>query len=230
MVCILSILLHLHLWLCNCRLYSFPTEDYGSKWVISAFRQIQVETGAKLIVQNEDLPACAQEGDELLEIRGRAQSVMQAVQACCALMRINMARSQAKAASAAMGATSIPETSGPIHPGIGMGMPQHMGFHGMHGMGVMGMMGGPPRPAFPMGMSHYGNPALVAASQAAVHGGGMVLLNGSPPGGHMAMRLGMSPAQAGAVMSTGGQNMNQMRSGWPGEGEQKGRVLGWSIT
>lgn len=181
----------------------------------TVIKQIQVETGAKLIVQNEDLPACAQEGDELLEIRGRAQSVMQAVQACCALMRINMARSQAKAASAAMGATSIPETSGPIHPGIGMGMPQHMGFHGMHGMGVMGMMGGPPRPAFPMGMSHYGNPALVAASQAAAHGGGMVLLNGSPPGGHMAMRLGMSPAQAGAVMSTGGQNMNQMRSGWP---------------
>lgn len=181
----------------------------------TVIKQIQVETGAKLIVQNEDLPACAQEGDELLEIRGRAQSVMQAVQACCALMRINMARSQAKAASAAMGAASMPETSGPVHHGIGMGMPQHMGFHGMPGMGGMGMMGGPPRPAIPMGMSHYGNPALVAASQAAAHGGGLVLMNGSAPGGHMAMRMGLSPAQAGAVIGSGGQNINQIRQVWP---------------
>lgn len=183
----------------------------------TVIKQIQVETGAKLIVQNEDLPACAQEGDELLEIRGRAQSVMQAVQACCALMRINMARSQAKAASAAMGANSMPEASGPTHHGLGLAMPQHMAFHGMHGMGTMGGMGivsGPPRPGMPVGISHYGNPALVAASQAAAHGG-LVLMNGSGPGGPMAMRLGLSPGQAGGVMSSGGQTLNQIRPLWP---------------
>lgn len=69
------------------------------------FREIQLHTGAKLVVMSDNLPSCAQEEDELLEIRGRAQSVMQAVQACCTLIRVNMARSQAKEASAAMSAS-----------------------------------------------------------------------------------------------------------------------------
>lgn len=38
-----------------------------------------MHTGAKLVVLNENLPSCAHEEDEVLEIKGRAQSVMQVI-------------------------------------------------------------------------------------------------------------------------------------------------------
>eukprot|EP00803_Ostreobium_quekettii_P006325 evm.model.scf_387.2 EVM.evm.TU.scf_387.2 scf_387:54486-59494(+) len=180
----------------------------------TVIKQIQMETGAKLVVQNEDMPACAQEGDELLEIRGRAQSVMQAVQACCALMRINMARSQAKAASAAMGvASSLPDHSGPVHPALAMRMhPGHMAVP-MPPIGPMGMMGPHPR-SMPMGMPHFGGPPMVASQPP--HAGGLVLFNGTGGhGGHMAMRMAMNPVLGGPVIGTGGHNMGPMRQMWP---------------
>lgn len=163
-------------------------------------REIQMHTGAKLIVQNEDLPSCANEEDEILEIKGRAQSVMQAVQTCCCLMRVNMARSQAKEASAAMGGSPNQENLG-CHRG-GMDMLHHMNsLMAFGGMGIMqrhGMASG------------YGSTMM--APTLMPPRGNMILMNGGSNNSNQAvMKLGLTAAQVGAVIGAGGQNINQIR-------------------
>ena len=159
-----------------------------------------MHTGAKLIVQNEDLPSCANDEDEILEIKGRAQSVMQAVQTCCCLMRVNMARSQAKEASAAMGGAATQENLGGGHRS--MEMLHHM--NSLMGIGGMGVM---QRPGMPMG---YGSPMM--AHNFLPPRGNMVMMNGGSNNSTQAvMKLGLTSAQVGAVIGSGGQNINQIR-------------------
>lgn len=159
-----------------------------------------MHTGAKLIVQNEGLPSCANDDDEILEIKGRAQSVMQAVQTCCCLMRVNMARSQAKEASAAMGSTPIPENLNTSHRNVDM--MHHM--NSIVGVGSMGMM---PRQGMTMG---YGSPHMMAPTYLPPRGNHLVMMNGSNTS-QAVMKLGLSSAQVGAVIGSGGQNISQIR-------------------
>jgi len=159
-----------------------------------------MHTGAKLVVQNEDLPSCANEEDEILEIKGRAQSVMQAVQTCCCLMRVNMARSQAKEASAALGCTPNQENMGIAQRGS-MDM-LHM--NSIMGLGSVGMM---QRHGMAMG---YGSHMM--AHSYMPHRGNLIMMNGGANHSNQAvMKLGLSSAQVGAVIGSGGQNINQIR-------------------
>lgn len=164
-------------------------------------REIQMHTGAKLVVQNEGLPSCANEDDEILEIKGRAQSVMQAVQTCCCLMRVNMARSQAKEASAAMGTSSLQENLTTSHRNVEM---LHQ-MNSLMGGGVsMGMM---QRPGMHVGYSsHMMAPAYLPAR------GNVVMMNGPPTSApQVVMKIGLSSDQVGAVIGSGGQNISQIR-------------------
>lgn len=145
---------------------------------VNVCREIQIHTGAKLVVMSDNLPSCAQEEDELLEIRGRAQSVMQAVQTCCTLIRVNMARSQAKEASAAMSASGSPpnhrctdyrnhaiQVMTPVGrelthcPPSRIGSPMHESMHHCPRMmmppAMMHMMARPGMPMHMPGMTHF---------------------------------------------------------------------------
>eukprot|EP00210_Caulerpa_lentillifera_P008892 g8484.t1 len=175
----------------------------------SIIKEIQMHTGAKLVVQNEGLPSCANEDDEILEIRGRAQSVMQAIQTCCCLMRVNMARSQAKEASAAMGATPLHENLNSSHRNVEM-------LHQMNAL--VGNVGMVQRTGMPVG---YGSPHMMAHTYLPPppppQRGNLVAMNGSTTiqntnqPQQAVMKLGLSSAQAGAVIGTGGQNISQIR-------------------
>lgn len=167
----------------------------------SVIKEIQMHTGAKLIVQNEDLPSCANDEDEILEIKGRAQSVMQAVQTCCCLMRVNMARSQAKEASAAMGGSPNQDNLSAGHRGT-MDM---LHVNSLMGLGGMGMM---QRHGMAMG---YGSPMMAHPTYMPPRGN-MIMMNGASNTSTQAvMKLGLTSAQVGAVIGSGGQNINQIR-------------------
>lgn len=164
----------------------------------TVIKEIQLHTGAKLVVMSDNLPSCAQEEDELLEIRGRAQSVMQAVQTCCTLIRVNMARSQAKEASAAMSASGSPPNhhriASPIHTS-----PVHSPVPGMHPHSRMMMPSGMvpmiPRPGMHMPMPGYsaGYPAPVYGSHPGYSYGTHPMVSSPPPSHTMMMPHHMPP-------------------------------------
>lgn len=161
----------------------------------TVIKEIQLHTGAKLVVMSDNLPSCAQEEDELLEIRGRAQSVMQAVQACCTLIRVNMARSQAKEASAAMSASgSSPNhrISSPVHGSPMHGSPMHGSpVPSMHPHGRMmmppAMVPMMPRPGMPMPLPGYsaGYPAPPYGSHPGYGYATHPMVSSPPPQSHM---------------------------------------------